>query len=274
MLKKLLKYEWKDTRRLLLPINLAIVVFTLVGCVMLNTNLFDTELGVVLALCLTLFYTLTILVFSSITTIYIYVRFYKNLYTREGYLMHTLPVTATELFHSKLIVGCFWSALNVALTISSFMALGAAAGFHAAATEMPDELSSLDLPASIAEIFGYPLPFLLLWMLLLMIASAIFSVLMEYLSVLLGQQMKTNKLAASLVIYFGIYLVIQIVTSIGAMLPSFFITEEALETEALFSMVSQILRILFPSMSLFYLVLGIIFYLICRKLLKRSVNLD
>ena len=50
MLKKLLKYEWKDTRRLLLPINLAIVVFTLVGCVMLNTNLFDTELGVVLAL--------------------------------------------------------------------------------------------------------------------------------------------------------------------------------------------------------------------------------
>lgn len=274
MLKKLLKYEWRDTRKLLLPINLAIVAFTLIGCILLNTNLFDTELGVVLAFFLTLFYTLTIVVFSSITTIYIYVRFYKNLYTREGYLMHTLPVTSNELFHSKLIVGFFWASLNSVLTISSFMALGAAAGIRASTTNLSDELSSINIPAAITDIFGYPLPYLLLWILLLMIVSSFFSVLMEYMSVLLGQQMKTNKLAASLVIYLGMYILTQIVTSIGAMIPSFFITEETLETETLFPMLSQMMQILFPSATLLYLVLGIIFYLICRKLLKRNVNLD
>lgn len=274
MLKKLLKYEWKDTRRLLLPINLAILVFTLVGCIMLNTNLFDTELGVVLALCLMLFYTLTLLAFSSITTIYIYVRFYKNLYTREGYLMHTLPVTATDLFHSKLIVGFFWFGLNSVLTILSFMALGATAGLHAANVGLADELSSINISDSLSEIVGYPLPIFLMWILLLMIASSFFSVLMEYLSVLFGQQMKTNKLAASLVFYFGVYLVIQIVSSIAAMIPSFLITAETLETEAFLSILSQMFRILFPSMTALYLVLGIIFYLVCRKLLKRNVNLD
>lgn len=188
--------------------------------------------------------------------------------------MHTLPVTSNELFHSKLIVGFFWASLNSVLTISSFMALGAAAGIRASTTNLSDELSSINIPAAITDIFGYPLPYLLLWILLLMIVSSFFSVLMEYMSVLLGQQMKTNKLAASLVIYLGIYILTQIVTSIGAMIPSFFITEETLETETLFPMLSQMMQILFPSATLLYLVLGIIFYLICRKLLKRNVNLD
>ena len=188
--------------------------------------------------------------------------------------MHTLPVTSNELFHSKLIVGFFWATLNSVLTISSFMALGAAAGIRASTTNLSDELSSINIPAAITDIFGYPLPYLLLWILLLMIVSSFFSVLMEYMSVLLGQQMKTNKLAASLVIYLGMYILTQIVTSIGAMIPSFFITEETLKTETLFPMLSQMMQILFPSATLLYLVLGIIFYLICRKLLKRNVNLD
>lgn len=274
MLKKLLKYEWKDTRRLLLPINLAIVAFTIVGCILINTAVFDTELGVVLALGLTLFYSLIIVVFSSITTIYLYVRFYRNLYTREGYLMHTLPVTPTELFHSKLIVGFFWFCLNSILIILSFAALGAAAGFHASNTILADELSSIELSVSISEIIGCPLPVFLLWILLLMVVSSLFSVLMEYVSVLIGQQMNSNRLAMSLVVYFGMYMVVQVVSSVAAMVPSFFLTEEALETESFLPTLSQMFRILFPSMTMFYLALSLVFYLVCRKLLKRSVNLD
>lgn len=35
-------------------------------------------------------------------------RFYKNLLGREGYLMHTLPVTETQLILSKLITSMVW----------------------------------------------------------------------------------------------------------------------------------------------------------------------
>ena len=35
-------------------------------------------------------------------------RFYKNLLGREGYLMHTLPVTETQLILSKLLTSMVW----------------------------------------------------------------------------------------------------------------------------------------------------------------------
>jgi len=39
--------------------------------------------------------------------IYVVIHFRKNLFRDEGYLMHTLPVTETQLFFSKLITGTF-----------------------------------------------------------------------------------------------------------------------------------------------------------------------
>ena len=43
-----------------------------------------------------------------ILTIYFAIRFYKNLYTDEGYLMHTLPVKPWMLIVSKLTIGTIW----------------------------------------------------------------------------------------------------------------------------------------------------------------------
>ena len=86
MLKKLLKYEWKSVSRILLPLNLGIVLLTIIGCVILSTDIFDSEQALPLALLLFLFYTLSVITFTGITLIYIYVHFYKNLFTAEGYL--------------------------------------------------------------------------------------------------------------------------------------------------------------------------------------------
>jgi hypothetical protein len=276
MLKKLLKYEWKDTSRLLLPINLAIIVLTILGCSMLSTSIFDSEASIFFAVPLLILYILSILTFSSVTIIYIYVRFYKNLYTAEGYLMHTLPVTPMQLFHSKLIVGCSWFGLNSLLTTLSFMALGFAAGFHQASTNINvDTINiNLDPSASFADIFGYPLPTFLLWMLALLILSAFSSILMEYVSILLGQQMERNKLAASVAFYFGIYVVIQIITSVAMMVPEFITLSNTTDEEFTTNFLSETLRMAFPMMSIIYLAVGIAFYIICRVLMNRKVNLD
>lgn len=281
MLKKLLKYEWRDTSKLLLPINIAILAFTIIGCILLNTSIFDTDAGFFLAVVLVSLYILAILAFSTITTIYLYVRFYKNLYTREGYLMHTLPVTQTQLFHSKLIVGYFWFFLISVLTLLSTMALGVAAGFHAASTELYGEISAdlLEImQTSFVDIMGFSLPVLLLWLLIMLILSALFSVLMGYVSILLGQQVQRNKLAASVGFYLGIYFVVQIIMSIAAMVPTFIVASKSMSNDVLleevtFSM-AEMSRLLLPSMTFLYLILCIAFYLICLKLLRRNVNLD
>ncbi len=276
MLKKLLKYEWKDTCRLLLPINAAIIVLTVLGCAMLSTSIFDSEASLFFAIPLLLLYVLSIVAFSSVTIIYIYVRFYKNLYTAEGYLMHTLPVTPMQLFHSKLIVGFSWFCLNSLLSTLSFMALGFAAGFHLEAANINYDAFNMNFNpfVSFADIFGYPLPIFLLWTLALLVLSAFSSILMGYVSILLGQQMERNKLAASIAIYFGIYMVIQIISSVAMMVPEIITLANTTEEEFTTNFLSETFRVAFPVVNLIYLVLSVAFYMICRALANRRPNLD
>lgn len=286
MLKKLLKYEWKDTYRLLLPINLAIILITLIGCIILNTSIFNSDTGFLLAAPLLILYVLSIITFSCTTLVYIYVRFYKNLYTAEGYLMHTLPVTPTQLFHSKLIVGYFWFFLNSLLTTLSISALSAALGIHEAATSVSGDrqdslLDSFLLDVgqspeafSFADLFGYPLPVFVLLLFAMLLISSFSSVVMGYMSVLLGQWMERNKLAASVAFYFGIYMVIQIITSLSIIIPEIANTGKYMGEELPANFLAESFRLLFPSLIISYLVLNIIFYVVCRLLLKGKVNLD
>lgn len=269
MLKKLLKYEWRDTKRLLLPMNLVIILITIFGCILLSTRIFDTDTGFLLAIPLLALYLLSIIAFSFITLVYIYVRFYKNLFTAEGYLMHTLPVTRTQLFHSKLIVGHSWFLLNSLLTALSTGALGFAAGFHGAASGMTDALE-----ISIYEIFSWsPLEFLF-WGLLTLVTSSLSSVLMGYVSVLLGQMMERNKLAAAVGFYFGIYMVIQLISSLAMLIPTMIEIMDETDMEVSLDFMTSSLDLLFPCMVIFYLVLSIVFYILCRTLINRKVNLD
>lgn len=276
MLKKLLKYEWKETSRLLLPINLAIIILTILGCAMLSTSIFDSEGSLFFAVPLLILYVLSIITFSSVTIIYIYVRFYKNLYTAEGYLMHTLPVTPMQLFHSKFIVGCSWFCLNSLLTALSLMALGFAAGFHQAATNINFDTTNINFDPSVsfADIFGYPLPLILLWTLALFVFSSFYSILMGYVSILLGQQMERNKLAASVAFYFGIYMVIQVITSVAMMVLEFTTLRNTTDEEFTTNFMSETFRMAFPMMSIIYLAISIAFYIICRALMNRKINLD
>ena len=48
----------------------------------------------------------------------IVVRYYKSLYTDEGYLTLTLPATRGQLLFSKAFAACVWSILDLAIVIA------------------------------------------------------------------------------------------------------------------------------------------------------------
>lgn len=230
MLRKLLKHEWKSVSKVLLPVNLGIILITVIGCIVLNTNIFATKESFPIALFMLIFYLLSLITFASITLIFVYVRFYKNLFTTEGYLMHTLPVAPIQLFHSKLIVGFSWSIFNCLLTLFSTAALGFSAIVRVAKDENIDNVYRFFLGDSIsnnhnqtfsfAEMFGYPPATFVILLLLLLLTGCLVSILMGYLSILLGQLMEKFKLAASIGFYIVIYLIIQMVTSVAILLPN------------------------------------------------------
>lgn len=75
----------------------------------------------------TIVYMMLCVAIAAITVLTIIQRFTRNLLGREGYLMHTLPVTPAQLILSKLISSMVWllcSILVIALSLFVFFLFG------------------------------------------------------------------------------------------------------------------------------------------------------
>ena len=106
MLSKLLKYEFRATGRIMLPVY-ALLLVTAGGTSVTGSLMGRYPESTVLSIFRTLF--MTLFAFTTfgvllLTLVLMVYRFYKNLMTDEGYLMFTLPVSRSLLIWSKLIV--------------------------------------------------------------------------------------------------------------------------------------------------------------------------
>ncbi len=167
MLRTLLKYDFKRTKRLALPILLATAGTTLLGSLALffliklgssfdampeDSNLalasvFSMILLVgIMIVCLILIFTA-----SQIMKILIYVDFYKSTATDEAYLTFTLPVKSRDLLFSKLFVALTWTFAQTVATILSICIFVFVGGLAAEAPEFLKAL--LAMPGQIMELF-------------------------------------------------------------------------------------------------------------------------
>lgn len=129
MLKQLLKYEFKAMKRLYFGLYLALALLSVVLGVSFrqeNARVDNTNFGrlevILMVLYLSVIFAIAVLCFVSTVQ-----RFYKNLLGREGYLMHTLPVTETQLILSKLITSMVWvlcSGLVGIVCITGMVSIG------------------------------------------------------------------------------------------------------------------------------------------------------
>jgi hypothetical protein len=102
MLSKLLKYEFKDTARIIPFFYLIIVIFSIMAVTAKQINI---QWFIVTSSILLIVMGGSLVI---ITFVVIVMRFYKNLYSNEGYLMFTLPVKPQQLLASKVIVAFTW----------------------------------------------------------------------------------------------------------------------------------------------------------------------
>ena len=107
MLAKLLKYEFKATARLFIPLYIALITFTLINRVVNTVESVQKAIGIniktILSVISMVGYVVLIISISAITLIIMVQRFYKNLLGDEGYLMFTLPVKTWQNVLNKLI---------------------------------------------------------------------------------------------------------------------------------------------------------------------------
>ena len=128
-----MKYEWKNIWRAGTLMLLGMFVVTVIGCVVLRmpgglvTEIVDgndinaaQSWFVVSSFVATLIlYVIMLLASTWGMLIFLGIRFYRSMYTDEGYLSHTLPVTANQLFLSKVLVsGAWYLFLTIGIGIS------------------------------------------------------------------------------------------------------------------------------------------------------------
>ena len=149
MLGKLLKYELKSTSRFMLFLYAAVLaVGTALGLVIRlavalgnmevrESSLIRTASGispiVIILIIFAAVYVMLLLVMQVMTVIMIILRFNNNLLMGEGYLMHMLPVSATEHVLSKGIIAILWEVIAAAVATVSALLLMLGSGLLAEA---------------------------------------------------------------------------------------------------------------------------------------------
>ena len=79
-----------------MPLHIALLIFTILGRITLGSDFLMQMPDEIFAL-LVIFYVMMVIVVGVISSFYFIYWFYKNLFTDEGYLMHTLPVKPWQL---------------------------------------------------------------------------------------------------------------------------------------------------------------------------------
>lgn len=271
MLTKLISHEWKDTFKvpaLLLTITVLLSAASLVYFSVADQASAGTDLNVrnfVL-------YIACILILSGLSMIlmiYFTIRFYKNLYTDEGYLMHTLPVKPWMLIVSKLTIGTIWFYLIDLLLVGAItlIALPTMAYFS------PEDLLELrTMFQSYHTIFT--VPSILFLAIPVMIIGSVFSLLTIYASISLGQLFSSHKVLASILCYLGLSTILSTAmmlltapTTAGV----FIIQSTSANPMADFASIywSIMLISLFAN-----LILCVPAFWICNYVMKRCLNLD
>lgn len=196
------------------------------------------------------------------TEIYPGIRYYKNIYSDEGYLTNTLPVTPGQIILSKVFAGILWEIMDLAiLAICILLLIGSPvfelfSGFF-------DTLNTYHL---------YPAAFLLGITILFSIFS---NLLMVYCSVAVGSYFRGHRVLGSIGGYFVLYFINQIICVIIIFI---FFAQSFLLTDNNFVQ-SSIQTQEVPYLFLFVMIgieiiLGIFYYLFCYYTLEKKLNLD
>ncbi len=290
MLGKLLKHDFKATGKVMLPLILILIGVTALGCLLVSFRVLQRVELLPLTMLLLIAYILMVITLSTVTSIYLIVHFYRNMFTAQGYLTFTLPASPWSLLHSKVIVGFVWSMVIMVLSfLSAFLLFGAASRFRLFSVDMTGLFQttvningeSTAINVAVWDIFGYPPSVLLALLVLLLLVSCFYSVATGYGSVAIGQLYSRHKVVGTVLALLANYLVTQllvvgvmVIIAIQAVIRVASDSGTSFAAEDMISTMASIYKPMFPMLILIYLVLGIAGYVAAGIIMRKKVNLD
>jgi len=253
MLGKLIKYEFKATARILVPLYIALVAFALINKLFMgNSNNLDSNLLGSIPMMISMFaYGCTMAAVFIITFFVIVQRFYKNLLGDEGYLMNTLPVPTWMNISSKLTVSIIWSIVSGIVAIGSILIMAFSPNMFSNMFSVMAELKNY-LPEGY---YGFIVELIIYGFI-----SMILSTLMLYLSISIGHLFSKRRILTS----FGAFIILNmIISGIKRVIQGGIVRVNDFST--------------FPSIHgilVFDIVVVIVFFIGCNYIIKNKLNLE
>lgn len=278
MLGKLLRNEFKSTYKPMLIIYLMTILSTALGCFLFHDSSRSSlpdEVENVLTITFVLSYTFVVIALVILVFIMTCERFYKSMYSEQGYLTHTLPVSPLSNLNARLITSIVWlliSGVILALSISSISLANNPDGFINGLRA----ISYRDLEQGALYATGYHFPVLLLIILLLTLAAGCNSLLLVYAALSLGQLASLHKIRAAIGIGIGLAFVEQIIaTVIITHIPEqwFSVSPAAGFEEIHNAIIHSTQTGLWFSIGMFS-AFAILYYAVCALIVKKHVNLE
>lgn len=279
MLGKLIKHEWLSTWKVPTILCIYLGILTIVGCISFLSPMWKTDNFIIeiIAVFSVILYMLSLFAIGITVYVYFIVRFYRNMYTSEGYLTHTLPVKPWHHIFAKGFIYFSWMFITAVAMVGSALlivltALSSVEGdiiyivWEAMKTEVMPEMNAMW-----QEIFGMSVGGYIVTVLIAAFVTSIYAILMMYTSMSIGQLFNKYKVLASFAAYAVINFVVNIIATI-VQVPAYKITFENTLTGS--SDISNFFSYTIWSSVGISVVLAVVFAFVTEYITRKKLNLD
>ena len=291
MLGKLLKNEFKTTYKTMLVIYIVTIVTTLGFCFFGVRQFYSYSwnapanetlrriLGV-LGVTFTIAYMIIVIALVILTYVLMCERFYKSMYSEQGYLTHTLPVSPLSNLNARLITSVVWLFVSANILFISILLIGISLGPQ----EFLKDLRSFSYSAFDAECVystGYHFPVFALILLLLILAACANALLLVFAALSLGQLANLHKRRAAI----GFGVAFAFLEQFAATMVMVHVVDKVVDmfrrydtTRSLIEHGGHLMRVSFQttlwSMICIFAVFAAVYYALCAVIVKKHVNLE
>ncbi|MBO5648403.1 MAG: hypothetical protein J6S76_00650 [Clostridia bacterium] len=270
MVKKLFSHEcvyYLRTLGMFLPIVLVIGIMTRIFRCFDDRNIIN-KIALSSSVLLLVLACMALIVLSVVVCI---IRFYRNLYSSEGYLTFTLPVTHTEHLIVKLSAAMLCQVLCVLTVIASASIALSGSLLGELLHEIYLIIQQLRLLCGTAHLVTYALELLLLTVL-----SAATTQLLYYACITVGQTAKKNRILMAVAAYFIYYTATQIIATVFSMIITVLSISGALNplTVWIESHITATIHIYLCFIILICAIMAAAFWFITKTIMSKKLNLE
>jgi len=269
MLGKIIKNEFKATYKIMLSVLAVLALLSVMGGFAVRSLSIASDNVSIIAILGTVLYFLSFVAVFIIVIVYIGQRYYKTMFSTQGYLTHTLPAKESTIFNGKLLVSYIWVLSVFVMIFLSLFLMGTIASSGELFTYIIKEGWSLFVEEFYQQ-FNFSVNIFLLEMALAMILGIAYLILWIFTSLTVGQLSDKHRVAASVFTGIGIYLVEQafsIVMVVKSAKKGVMVLESAQGA-------SIFLNGTIWSSVIYMLILGALMYTGCLLINKKKLNLE